>query len=76
MHSADGKALRSFEVAGRNGIFYPATAKVVGEAIEVSSPEVTYPQQVRYGFAPFTDGNLVNGAGLPASTFVKGKLEN
>ena len=72
MHSADGKALRSFEVAGRNGIFYPATAKVVGETIEVSSPEVAYPQQVRYGFAPFTDGNLVNGAGLPASTFVKG----
>ena len=45
---------------------------MVGETIEVSSPEVPYPQQVRYGFAPFTDGNLVNGAGLPASTFVMG----
>ena len=73
MHSADGEALRSFEVAGRNGIFYPATARVVGNKIEVHSPEVKQAEQVRYGFAPFTDGNLVNGAGLPASTFIFSK---
>lgn len=73
MHSADGEVLRSFEVAGRNGIFYPATARVVGNKIEVHSPEVKQAEQVRYGFAPFTDGNLVNGAGLPASTFIFSK---
>ncbi len=73
LQSNDGKALRSFEVAGSNGIFYPATAQIVGNKIEVSSIQVTHPVQVRYGFSPFTDGNLVNGAGLPASTFLIGK---
>ena len=73
LQSNDGKALRSFEVAGSNGIFYPATAHIVGNKIEVSSIQVTHPAQVRYGFSPFTDGNLVNGAGLPASTFLIGK---
>lgn len=73
LQSNDGKALRSFEVAGSNGIFYPATAHIVGNKIEVSSIQVTHPVQVRYGFSPFTDGNLVNGAGLPASTFLIGK---
>lgn len=73
LQSNDGKALRSFEVAGSNGIFYPATVQIVGNKIKVSSIQVTYPVQVRYGFSPFTDGNLVNGAGLPASTFLIGK---
>lgn len=73
LQSNDGKALRSFEVAGSNGIFYPATAQIVGNKIEVSSIQVTHPVQVHYGFSPFTDGNLVNGAGLPASTFLIGK---
>ena len=73
LQSNDGKALRSFEVAGSNGIFYPATAQIVGNKIEVSSIQVAHPVQVRYGFSPFTDGNLVNGAGLPASTFLIGK---
>ena len=69
MHSADGKTLRGFELSDGNGIFYPATAKVVGEAIKVTSEEVSTPKMVRYGFSPVTDGNLVNEANLPASTF-------
>ena len=69
MHSADGKTLRGFELSDGNGIFYPATAEVVGEAIKVTSEEVSTPKMVRYGFSPVTDGNLVNEANLPASTF-------
>ena len=69
MHPADGKTLRGFELSDGNGIFYPATAEVVGEAIKVTSEEVSNPKAVRYGFSPVTDGNLVNEANLPASTF-------
>lgn len=69
MHSADGKTLRGFELSDGNGIFYPATAEVVGETIKVTSEEVSTPKAVRYGFSPVTDGNLVNEANLPASTF-------
>ena len=69
MHSADGKMLRGFELSNGNGIFYPATAEVVGEEVKVTSEEVSTPKMVRYGFSPVTDGNLVNEANLPASTF-------
>ena len=69
MHSADGKTLRGFELSDGNGIFYPATAEVIGEEVKVTSEEVSNPQAVRYGFSPVTDGNLVNEANLPASTF-------
>jgi len=69
MHSADGKTLRGFELSNGNGIFYPATAEVVGEELKVTSEEVSTPKMVRYGFSPVTDGNLVNEANLPASTF-------
>ena len=69
MHSADGKTLRGFELSDGNGIFYPATAEVVGEELKVTSEEVSTPKMVRYGFSPVTDGNLVNEANLPASTF-------
>lgn len=69
MRSADGKPLRTFEVAGDNGLFFPATATVEGDAVKVSSPEVKRPCRVRYGWQPYTTANLVNKAGLPASTF-------
>ena len=69
MHSADGKTLRGFELSNGNGIFYPATAEVIGEEVKVTSEEVSNPKAVRYGFSPVTDGNLVNEANLPASTF-------
>ena len=69
MRSSDGKSLRCFEVAEFEGIYYPATAEVVGEQVNVYSKEVRNPRYVRYGWQPFTRANLVNRAGLPASTF-------
>ena len=36
--SADGTPLRHFEVAGRDGVFHAAVAKIVGESVVVSSP--------------------------------------
>ena len=42
---------------------------VVGEQVKVYSKEVRNPRYVRYGWQPFTRANLVNRAGLPASTF-------
>lgn len=69
MRSSDGKSLRCFEVAEFEGVYYPATAEVVGEQVKVYSKEVRNPRYVRYGWQPFTRANLVNHAGLPASTF-------
>ncbi|MBO4590146.1 MAG: sialate O-acetylesterase [Bacteroidaceae bacterium] len=69
LHSSDGAPLRTFEVAEREGEFFPAEAVVVGNEVRVSSRKVPNPRFVRYGWQPFTRANLVNGAGLPASTF-------
>lgn len=69
MHSSDGAPLRTFEIAETEGIYFPATAVVEGDWIKVYSKEVKNPHHVRYGWQPFTRANLINGAGLPASTF-------
>ena len=52
MRSSDGKSLRCFEVAEFEGIYYPATAEVVGEQVKVYSKEVRNPRYVRYGWQP------------------------
>lgn len=69
MHSADGKTLRTFEVAEYDGLYEPAVAEVEGNCLKVYSEKIKNPRYVRYGWQPFTRANLVNGAGLPASTF-------
>jgi len=61
---------RSFEVAGSDRIFRPAKARIEGETVVVSSPEVTEPRFVRYGWAANPDCNLYNKEGLPASPFL------
>ena len=47
----------------------PAEAKIVDGKIEVSSPQIAAPKAVRYAWKNMPDGNLWNGAGLPASPF-------
>lgn len=70
LRAADGAALRGFEVAGEDGVFHPAKARIDGTTVVLESPEVKRPCAVRYAYRPYTDANLVNGAGLPASTFI------
>ncbi|WP_373834128.1 cyclically-permuted mutarotase family protein, partial [Bacteroides heparinolyticus] len=61
--------LRTFEVAETDGLFHPAEATVEDGRLKVWSEAVKHPHYVRYGWQPFTQANLVNDAGLPASTF-------
>ncbi len=70
MHPANGTTLMGVEVAGADGIYHKAEAKPQGEeCIVLNCPEVRQIKAVRYGWQPFTRANLVNDAGLPASTF-------
>jgi sialate O-acetylesterase len=62
-------ALAGFEIAGTDGKFVPATAKIDGETVVVQAEGVNKPKAVRYGWSSFTDANLFNKDGLPASTF-------
>jgi len=67
--SGDKKALRGFAVAGGDGKFYWAEARIDGSSVIVSAPEVKSPHAVRYAWADNPDCNLVNSAGLPALPF-------
>ncbi len=69
LHAATGNLIIGFEVAGPDGIFHKAEARVEGISVLLTCPEVTEPAEVRYAWQPFTRANLVNGFGLPASTF-------
>lgn len=69
MKSSDGQPLRRFEIAGDDELFFPATAIVENNVVKVFSPKVKNPCRVCYGWQPYTTANLVNEAGLPASTF-------
>jgi len=61
---------RNFAVAGADKKFVWAEAKVEGDSVLVSSPQVSQPVAVRYAWADNPEGcNLYNAAGLPAAPF-------
>lgn len=61
---------QGFEVAGKDGIYHPATAEVQGGTIVVKSNSVARPCAVRYAWKPYpADADLVNATGIPCSTF-------
>lgn len=67
--TSDGMELRGLEVSGVAGPF----KAVAGKDIKIESNRITIcadsVQRVRYAWKPYTDANLINEAGLPASTF-------
>jgi sialate O-acetylesterase len=66
---AKNGALSDFEVAGSDGKFSPATAKIDGETVLVTSDAVPNPVAARYGWSNSPQCHLYNHAGLPASPF-------
>ena len=66
---AKDEPLRGFSIAGADENFRPAAAEIQGETVVVSTPEVSAPVAVRYGWANVPDVNLFNREGLPASPF-------
>jgi len=61
--------LKGFAIAGEDRKFVWADAKIDGESIVVSSPQVAAPVAVRYAWADNPECNLYNEAGLPAVPF-------
>jgi sialate O-acetylesterase len=64
------ETLEGFAIAGADKKWVWATAKIEGDTVVVSSPDVKEPVAVRYAFSMNPDkANLYNQAGLPASPF-------
>jgi len=69
LKSRDGQPLTWFTIAGADGKFVPAEAKIVGKTVEVSSANVKAPKAVRFAWDETAQPNLCNAAGLPAEPF-------
>ncbi|NIG55210.1 sialate O-acetylesterase [Chitinophaga sp. Cy-1792] len=62
LYTADKQALRGFSLEA--GVEVPAV--INGNTVHIKA--LRKPETVYYGWQPYTDANLVNAAGLPAST--------
>jgi len=66
---ARGKTLVGFQIAGEDQKFVEAHAKIEGNAVVLSSPNVPKPVAARYAWANDPPCNLYNRANLPAPPF-------
>jgi sialate O-acetylesterase len=69
LKTIDGGPLKGFALAGEDRHFVWADARIDGDTVIVSSPKISKPVAVRYGWADNPIANLYNKAGLPASPF-------
>lgn len=66
---AKGDRLAEFSIAGKDRRWVWADARIDGDTIVVSSPEVSEPVAVRYAWQMNPRATLYNGAGFPAVPF-------
>jgi sialate O-acetylesterase len=64
-----GAALTHFQIAGQDRRFLEAAARIDGDSVVVSSPDVPEPVAVRFAWEAAPEPNLFNADGLPASPF-------
>lgn len=69
LSSANPDRVGGFAVAGPDGNYRFADARIDGNKVIVSSPDVVQPQTVRYAWAGMPQAGLVNKSGLPAAPF-------
>jgi sialate O-acetylesterase len=69
LETRGGSELRGFAIAGSDRVFHWASARIDGDQVIVSSPDVPAPTAVRYAWGDNPDCNLYNKDGLPASPF-------
>lgn len=66
---ARGGPLGEFSIAGEDKKWYWANARIDGDTIVLSSPDVPKPVAVRYAWQSNPAATLYNGSGLPAVPF-------
>lgn len=61
--------LKGFEIAGADGRFVPAAARLDGDTVVLSSPDIAQPARARYAWKDNPYTSLYNKEGLPAPPF-------
>ena len=69
LSTSDGKPPTHFTIAGKDGVFEPATAAIDGGSVLVRSERVSAPVAVRFAWSDTAIPNLVNRDGIPVSIF-------
>lgn len=69
VRNSPGSQLEGFQICGADHKWAWADAKIDGETVFVSSPQVADPIAVRYAWADNPTVNLYNSANLPAAPF-------
>jgi sialate O-acetylesterase len=64
-----GGAPNDFYIAGADGVFLPATARVEGKTVIVYNLSIKEPKHVRFGFTNTAMPNLFSAEGLPVNLF-------
>jgi sialate O-acetylesterase len=73
--SRDGQPLNDFEIIDAdNGGFVKADARIDGDSLMLSAPDVEHPVAVRFAWSGLDEPNLMNKEGLPAGAFRAGTL--
>ena len=69
--------LKGFEIAGKDGVFYPAEARITNrKLVEVWNDGVKEPEVVRYCYKNYIEGTLFGVNGMPVSSFTTKKIIN
>jgi len=74
LRTTDAEDLVGFSIAGADGNYHWAQARIRGDKVIVSSRDVKRPVAVRYAWAANPDCNLTNSSGIPASPFKTDKF--
>ncbi|MHC4995839.1 MAG: sialate O-acetylesterase [Planctomycetota bacterium] len=69
LRTRDGQPPSHFELAGADGEFHIAEARIRGRTVIVKSQRVKKPVAVRMGWSDAAEPNLENADGLPVSPF-------
>jgi len=71
LKTKDGKEVKDFRVAGKDGEFADAIATINGSSITLQSDTVAEPISVKYAWHKIAEPTLVNEVGLPLLPFKK-----
>jgi sialate O-acetylesterase len=64
-----GKSINDLLIAGSDGTFYPADAKIDRNRLILSHPDIPQPRQIRYLYSSDAVANLYSESGLPVFPF-------
>lgn len=69
LKTTGASVLTGFELEDITGIHFPVKASIIQNQVHINIPQGKTITKVLYAWQPFTRANLINEAGLPASTF-------